>query len=65
MKLQVIEIETNKLVFDLEDSSKIPFLPSIGEIVIMETGPWIVRGVAHMWDRNLVKIMVISASKKD
>jgi len=64
MKLQVIEIDTNKLVFKIDDASKIPFLPSIGEIIIMEKGPWLVRGIAHMWDRNLIKIMVYSADKK-
>lgn len=64
MKLQIIEIETNKLVLEISDASKIPFLPSIGEIIIMEKGPWLVRGIAHMWDRNLIKIMVYSADKK-
>lgn len=64
MKLQVIEIKTNELVFEINDVSKIPFLPSLGELIIIKSGAWLIKGIAHMWDMNLVKIMVDSASKK-
>lgn len=62
MKLQVIEIKSNDLVFELAEANKVPFLPSIGEMISLESGPWLVKGIAHMWDRQLVKILVVSAS---
>jgi|AntRauTorcE11897_2_1112592.scaffolds.fasta_scaffold118278_1 hypothetical protein len=64
MKIQLIEIGTNELVDEIENSKDLPFLPRIGELVTISSGPWIVKGLAHMWDDLTIKIMVKSAIKK-
>lgn len=55
--IQVIEVQTNKLITQ-EKIENIKFLPRIDEIMPLKDGIFQVKGIAHMWDAGLIKIMV-------
>ena len=61
IKIQVIDIAKNQLVDEIKDSNDIKFMPRVDEIISNKHGPWLVKGVAHLWDDQLIKIMVQSA----
>lgn len=63
MRLQVIETLTNALILEEKDISKVYALPRIGEIITLNASVWEVKGVAHMWDMQIIKIIVENALK--
>lgn len=63
MKIQIIDIDTNLLLDEL-DYNDILHLPRIDEIVAISSGPYIVKGIAHMWNDAIIKILVLNAAQK-
>lgn len=62
MKIQVIDIKTNKLITDA-NADDVKILPRRGEIIPLNSGVYLVEGIAHMWDVALIKIMVKTVSE--
>jgi hypothetical protein len=55
--IQIIEIKDNSLVAQ-EKIENIKFLPRLEEVIPLHCGIYQVKGVAHMWDAGIIKIMV-------
>lgn len=64
MLLYVIHIEDGSVKDKVDDASSVPFIPRIGEVIGIKGVVYQVKGIAHLWDMGLIKIMVSKVSKE-